>query len=86
MLHQVEQLKGKVARAENFRSGVLDRKERILIDSLYPGGALQERTHCTLPLIASQGPEFLDALTTLAGMPSSGERRSCSAQHQVLFL
>jgi bacillithiol biosynthesis cysteine-adding enzyme BshC len=84
MLHQIEQLKGKVARAENFRSGVLDRKERILIDSLYPDGGLQERTHCALPLIASLGPEFLDELTTLAGTPGSGEGRSCSTQHQIL--
>jgi bacillithiol synthase len=84
MLHQIEQLKGKVARAENFRSGVLDRKERILIDSLYPDGGLQERTHSALPFIASLGPEFLDELTTLAGTPGSGERRSCSTQHQIL--
>ena len=52
MLHQIEQLKGKVARAENFRSGILDRHERILLDSLYPNGGLQERTHCALPLLA----------------------------------
>jgi bacillithiol synthase len=83
MLHQLEQLKGKVARAENFRSGVLDRKERILIDSLYPDGGLQERTHCALPLIASLGPEFLDELTTRAG---TLEGRSCATQHQVLSL
>jgi bacillithiol synthase len=86
MLHQIEQLKGKVARAENFRSGVLDRKERILIDSLYPGGGLQERTHCVLPLIASLGPEFLDELTTLAATAAAPESRSCSTQHQVLSL
>src|ERR1700728_405229 len=86
MLHQIEQLKGKVARAENFRSGVLDRKERILIDSLYPGGGLQERTHCVLPLIASLGPEFLDELTTLAAPPGAPESLSCSTQHQVLSL
>ena len=86
MLHQIEQLKGKVARAENFRSGVLDRKERILIDSLYPGGGLQERTHCALPLVASLGPEFLDELTTLAGTSGAPESRSCATQHQVLSL
>lgn len=86
MLHQVEQLKGKVARAENFRSGVLDRKERILIDSLYPGGGLQERTHCALPLLASLGPEFLDKLTDLASAPDSAGTRSCENQHYVLYV
>jgi bacillithiol biosynthesis cysteine-adding enzyme BshC len=86
MLHQIEQLKGKVARAENFRSGVLDRKERILIDSLYPDGGLQERIHGTLPLLASLGPELLDKLTILAATPGGPESGSCASQHQVLGL
>jgi bacillithiol biosynthesis cysteine-adding enzyme BshC len=86
ILHQIEQLKGKVARAENFRSGVIDRKERILIDSLYPSGGLQERTLNALPLIASQGPEFLDQLTALASPTSSAESPACANQHQVLSL
>ena len=59
MLHQLAQLKGKVARAENFRSGVLDRHERIILDSIYPSGGLQERTLCALPLLAVGGPAFL---------------------------
>ncbi len=84
MLHQIEQLRGKVARAENFRSGVLDRKERILIDSLYPDGGLQERTHCALPLLASYGPEFLDKLTALASIPG-GADGSCANQHHILY-
>ena len=83
MLHQVEQLKGKVARAENFRSGVLDRHERILIDSLCPGGGLQERTHCALPLLASHGPEFLDLLLSRA---AAGDGSSCANQHRVLYV
>jgi len=83
MLHQIEQLKGKVARAENFRSGVLDRHERILIDSLHPEGGLQERTHCALPLIASLGPTFLDDLVSRA---FASDGNSCASQHQVLYL
>ncbi len=86
MLHQIEQLKGKVARAENFRSGILDRHERILLDSLYPGGGLQERTHCALPLLASLGPEFLDKLTSLAETPGSANNSPCANQHHVLSL
>lgn len=84
MLHQIEQLKGKVARAENFRSGVLDRHERILLDALYPGGALQERTLCALPLLASVGPGMLDDLAALASIPDSPDSHSCANQHQVL--
>ena len=82
-LYQFSQLKAKVARAENFRSGVLDRHQRILFDTLYPHGALQERTLSALPLIASYGPAFLDDLASIAG---SGDARSCAYQHQILFL
>ena len=80
MLHQITQLKGKVARAENFRSGVLDRHERILIDSLAPNGELQERTLSLLPSLAAHGPELLDKLTAL----SSLDGHSCATQHQIL--
>jgi len=83
ILHQVEQLKGKVARAENFRSGVIDRHERILLDSLHPESRLQERTHCALPLLASCGPELLDELLSRASAPDGN---SCASQHQVLYL
>jgi bacillithiol synthase len=86
ILHQIEQLKGKVARAENFRSGILDRKERILLDSLYPSGGLQERTLCFLPLLASIGLSLLDDLTRLASVADSAGNSSCANQHHVLFL
>jgi bacillithiol synthase len=82
-LYQFSQLKAKVARAENFRSGVLDRHQQILFDALYPHGALQERTLSALPFIASYGPAFLDDLASVAG---SGDARSCAYQHQILFL
>ncbi len=86
MLHQIEQLRGKVARAENFRSGVLDRHERILLDSLYPSGGLQERTLCALPLLASVGPSLLDDLTRLSSLTHSSSAGSCANQHHVLFI
>jgi bacillithiol synthase len=86
MLHQIEQLKGKVARAENFRSGVLDRKERILLDSLYPNGALQERSLCLLPALASVGPTLLDDLASRSTLASVGEKGACATEHQVLFI
>jgi bacillithiol synthase len=86
MLHQFMQLKGKVARAENFRSGVLDRHERLLIDSLAPGGELQERTVCVLPFFAAYGPELLDELTRLSSVVNAGDRESGAMQHQILFL
>jgi bacillithiol synthase len=86
ILHQIEQLKGKVARAENFRSGILDRHERILLDSLYPSGGLQERSLCALPLLASVGPGLLDDLTRLASTADFADGPSCASQHHVLFL
>jgi hypothetical protein len=66
MLHQFTQLKAKVARAINFRSGVLDRHQRILLDALHPAGDLQERTLSALPLLASHGAQLLDKLATLS--------------------
>lgn len=86
MVHQLTQLKGKVARAENFRSGVLDRHERILNDSLAPHGELQERTLCFLPFLAEHGPGLLDELIARSSVAVSGEGKSCATQHQVIVL
>ncbi|MFY9691046.1 MAG: bacillithiol biosynthesis cysteine-adding enzyme BshC [Candidatus Acidiferrales bacterium] len=86
MLYQFSQLKAKVARAENFRSGVLDRHEKILLDALYPNGELQERTLSALPFIAAYGPAFLDDLVALASVAGAESARSCVYQHHVLFL
>ncbi|MFZ3216772.1 MAG: bacillithiol biosynthesis cysteine-adding enzyme BshC [Candidatus Acidiferrales bacterium] len=66
MLYQLLKLKGKAGRAENFRSGVLDRHERILIDALYPHRGLQERTLSALPPLAAYGPELLEELAILS--------------------
>jgi len=85
MLHQLAQLKGKVARAENFRSGVLDRHERILIDSLAPHGELQERTLCLLPFLALHGSELLDELIARSSVAGSNDGKSCATQHQILL-
>ncbi len=84
MLHQFSQLKGKVGRAENFRTGVLDRHEKILLDSLYPDGELQERTLCALPMLAAYGPELLDDLTRRSSIGNSAGGSSCAHKHQVL--
>lgn len=70
MLHQFTQLKAKVARAINFRSGVLDRHQRILLDALHPAGDLQERTLSALPFLASHGSRLLDELATLSSPPT----------------
>ena len=86
ILHQIGQLKGKVARAEALRSGVLDRHERILLDSLYPHHALQERSLCLLPFLASQGLGLLDDLVRLADIPPSGSASSCAHGHQIVTL
>jgi bacillithiol synthase len=66
ILHQFLTLKGKVGRAENLRSGVLDRKEKFVFDALYPHHELQERTLSALPWLASYGPEFLDGLSKIS--------------------
>jgi bacillithiol synthase len=86
ILHQFGQLKGKIGRAENFRSGVLDRHQKILLDSLYTNGELQERSLCLLPFLATYGPNLLGDLLGLAAVADSAEGPSCAHQHHVLFL
>jgi bacillithiol synthase len=91
IVHQFQKLKGKAARAEGFRTGVLARHERILLDSLYPHRGLQERTLCALPLLAAYGPELLDELSRFSCPPESSATvpagsAPCAFQHHVLFL
>jgi bacillithiol biosynthesis cysteine-adding enzyme BshC len=66
MLYQFTKLRGKAARAENFRTGVLDRHERLLVEWLYPNKGLQERTLSLLPFLAREGTELLDHLAGVA--------------------
>jgi len=99
VLHQFLKLKGKAGRAENFRTGILDRHERILVDALYPHRGLQERTLSCLPALAAYGPELLDDLAgvsvisgpdveTVAGAvgDAAAKAQPCSHQHHVLFM
>jgi bacillithiol synthase len=66
ILHQFGTLKGKAGRAENLRSGVLDRKEKLIFEALYPHHELQERTISALPWLASYGTEFLTGLSHIS--------------------
>jgi bacillithiol synthase len=77
MLHQFTQLKAKVARAINFRSGVLDRHQRILLDALHPAGDLQERTLNALPFLAAHGTQLLGELAALSS-PSTPANSAAS--------
>jgi bacillithiol synthase len=99
ILHQFLRLKGKAGRAENFRTGILDRHERILVDALYPHRDLQERMLSSLPALAAYGPELLDDLASVsvisgpdvepvlsADEPAAAKPQPCSHQHHVLFL
>jgi bacillithiol synthase len=78
MFHQFAKLKGKAGRAENLRIGVLDRYERILLDSLYPHKALQERSLSPLPWLAEYGSAFVDDLARLATVEAP--------QHHIVYL
>jgi bacillithiol synthase len=86
MLHQFAQLRGKVGRAENFRTGVLDRHQRILFEALYPEGGLQERSLSFLPLLAAYGPALLDELLRLSSIGAAAGADSRWRGHQVVFL
>lgn len=74
MLYQFEKLRGKAGRAENARTGVLDRHELELISALYPHRGLQERTLCLAPFLARQGMDLLNRLQAAAGKTCNGHR------------
>jgi bacillithiol synthase len=80
-----QKLKEKVGRAENFRTGVLDRHERILLDALYANHELQERHLSALPHLAAHGLTLLDEILQVMPPPGSAGS-SCAGQHHVLFL
>jgi len=91
ILYQFQKLKGKAARAEDARTGVVSRHERIILDSLYPHHGLQERSLCALPLFAEYGPDLLDIFAKYSCPPESSTKTPvgsspCAFQHHVLFL
>ena len=86
MLYQFTKLKEKVGRAENFRTGILDDRQRILFDSLYPNRDLQERSLCGLPFLAAYGLDLLDELAPLSSIPAGTDGPSCAHQHHVVYL
>jgi bacillithiol biosynthesis cysteine-adding enzyme BshC len=83
MLYQFLKLKGKAGEAENLRTGVLDRKERLLLDSLYPHHELQERSLSLLPFFAAYGTGLLDELGRFCGPDAASQH---APQHHILFL
>jgi bacillithiol synthase len=62
MLHQIESLRARAARAELRQSEVAERKARLLSAALYPNKTLQEREVAGISLIAKHGRELLDGL------------------------
>jgi len=78
ILYQFSKLRRKVGVAEGFRSGILERHERILLEALYPLRAPQERALCFLPFLAAGGLGLLDELAKVAD--------SSPPQHCVVVL
>jgi bacillithiol biosynthesis cysteine-adding enzyme BshC len=76
--YQLEKLRGKVARARDFREGVLSRHERIIHDNLFPGNHLQEREMSLLPFLAKHGVDLLETLARHAGVGAPA--------HQIVHL
>lgn len=72
MMCQFEKLREKAGRAQNFRTGVLDRHEEQLLGALYPHHELQERTLSLLPFLARHGDELLVRLSAELSKPCLG--------------
>ncbi len=59
MLHQLESLQGRAARAELLQSEILDRKAAWLSNALYPNKVLQEREIAGVYFVARYGADLL---------------------------
>jgi bacillithiol biosynthesis cysteine-adding enzyme BshC len=59
MLHQLESLQARAARAELLQSEILDRKAAYLSNALYPNKVLQEREIAGAYFLARQGADLL---------------------------
>ena len=62
MMHQIESLRARAARAELRQSEVAERKARLLSAALYPNKTLQEREVAGVSLLAKHGRELLGGL------------------------
>jgi bacillithiol synthase len=62
MLHQLESLRSRAARAELRQSEVAERHARLLSNALYPDKTLQEREFAGAYFLAKHGRELLDNL------------------------
>jgi bacillithiol synthase len=62
MLHQIESLRSRAARAELRQSEVAERKAHLLSALLYPDKTLQEREVAGISLLAKHGRELLNGL------------------------
>ena len=62
MLHQIESLQARAARAELLQSEILDRKAAFLSNTLYPNKVLQEREIAGVYFLARHGFELVRGL------------------------
>lgn len=74
MIYQFVKLRGKAGRAENARTGVIDRHEMEIVSALYPRHGLQERTLSLLPFLARHGMNLVDRLEAAGNQGCNGHR------------
>lgn len=84
MLFHFRKLREKGGRAAQFRTGVIDRHERLLTDLLFPRRAPQERSLSFLPFLASHGSALFETLESHCGLPAAASHGGFC--HQVVFL
>jgi len=78
MHYQLQQLRGRAARAELRKSEVIARHAQFLSSSLYPDKALQEREIAGAYFVARHGREILDRLYH--------STQVCCLDHQIIYL
>jgi len=78
MLYQFKSVRSKAARAEGFRTGVLDTHERENHQRATSNDELQERSLSFLPFLAANGVELLGQLDR--------NIKSATGEHCILYL
>ncbi len=74
MRYQLENLRRKVGRAEDFRTGVLAKHQQVILGALLPERGLQERSLSLLPFLARHGTDLFDDLGKLCGLTPCAHR------------
>lgn len=72
LMNSLQKLEGKLLKAEKQRSETEVKQISTILQKLFPGGGLQERSDNFIPFYIKWGPAFIDTLLAAAEQPVTG--------------